>query len=162
MVLFNRSDTLYLCYCIDKDSGMCRRKEVFAALEHEPPAPPHPVGPAPTGPLNGLTDALDDDMDTLPPPVTQPGVARARQAITPPVNANTPLPEYPKYSPPSSRSASPTPVRGPARVEESTVSDVVSPSASSNLQKASAYGASSIASDEDGEESQLFPGSDLF
>jgi hypothetical protein len=67
-----RSDTLYLCYCIDKDAGERRRPEVFAALEYE-------HAPA------AMEEDEEDDAPGLPPPVTQP-----------PPEA---LPAYPEYSP---------------------------------------------------------------
>ncbi|KAJ8496243.1 hypothetical protein ONZ45_g12527 [Pleurotus djamor] len=51
-------DTLYICYCIDKDTGEQRRKEVFSAFEYEPQSeraeaqrrPANPPRPPPQSP----------------------------------------------------------------------------------------------------------------
>ncbi|KAI0689420.1 plasma-membrane choline transporter-domain-containing protein [Cytidiella melzeri] len=51
------ADTLYMCYCIDKDTGMKHREEVFSAFEYNTPRPPAtqaprtvPAAPQPTRP----------------------------------------------------------------------------------------------------------------
>ncbi|KAI0345387.1 hypothetical protein BDW22DRAFT_1354313 [Trametopsis cervina] len=51
------ADTLYMCYCIDKDTNMRHREEVFSAFEYDAPRPPVsqqprpvPVAPQPTRP----------------------------------------------------------------------------------------------------------------
>jgi hypothetical protein len=173
-----RSDTLYLCYCIDKELHEQHRKEVFEALEYEykqPTRPPPPPVSAPEGPM---------DRSTLPPPVIQsdsPSQSQSRRGEMPLMNQ--PLPEYPEYSPPSSRSASPepasylqhAPVSPPAHVYSSTDASGYSVEDSREsrvpgelpLTSTAGLGASQSQSrrldeDEEDEGSRLFPGSDLF
>jgi hypothetical protein len=166
------SDTLYVCYCIDKDLGMKRRAEVFDAFEYETRKPQA----APSG---------------LPPPVTQrtpqlkqqqPQRQRpqARDALPP---IHQPLPEYPSFSPPPSSgpSRSPSPV-APYRTSTVTESEddaelglssqprgypslATSSADTGGLSSRGAMPGSmgqSRVSDGAGGDSGLFPGSDLF
>ncbi|KAF7440315.1 hypothetical protein PC9H_000659 [Pleurotus ostreatus] len=111
-------DTLYICYCIDKDLGERRRKEVFSAFEYESRAP---VPPAPQ----------PDASRPMPrPPVQhqrQPSYAQARQPLPQPSpHSHSPplvMPSSPLINPiespqPSHRPRTPSQLPAPAAVEE--------------------------------------------
>ncbi|KAI0373081.1 hypothetical protein BV20DRAFT_1014481 [Pilatotrama ljubarskyi] len=176
------ADTLYICYCIDKDAGEHRRDDVFSAFEYENRNRRTQPTPAPTA--------------RAPPPVivTPPRQERRQALPSSPPSRQQPL--HPRAPP----RRDPTP--DPFEVEHSPSDDVqgydmrdpYSPTSSSihfqaNVRSASSASAARLplsqrmpsqtmmgpsgapvsrleppleSDEEDVEESQMFPGSDLF
>ncbi|KAI0647476.1 plasma-membrane choline transporter-domain-containing protein [Trametes meyenii] len=167
------ADTLYICYCIDKEAGEQRRDEVFSAFEYEnrnrrtqpnpaPPAQrPQPVATAPS------QRERRQPLPASPPPRQQPLYPQAAPQRDPTpdpfeVDDHSPAddgPAYDPYSPASSgiQSQANMPSRLPLsqRMPSQTMMGRSGP-LSTRLEPP-------LESDEeDAEESQLFPGSDLF
>ncbi|KAI0636552.1 plasma-membrane choline transporter-domain-containing protein [Trametes polyzona] len=185
------ADTLYICYCIDKDAGEHRRDEVFAAFEYEnrnnrraPPAPT-PAGPPRAQPTISVMPSQRDRRQPLPaspPPRQQPLPPHAPQHRSP-----TPDPFEIDDQSPTDDLEGQGPTQGHMQGYDVSAHDPYSPASSavrgSMSQRMplsqrvpsdmvlgrSRAGLGSVLetpleSDEedDAEESQLFPGSDLF
>ncbi|KAG2067536.1 hypothetical protein BDR04DRAFT_1104968 [Suillus decipiens] len=172
------ADTLYLCYCIDKDVGERHREEVFTALEYEiqprtaarspqTVAPPQPQT-QPRSPLSGR------------PEQASPTRAQRPTAISPPRPSPSHVPQ--QYTPSSPKPA-PRPIQlvQPVRPIQPTIPDAdIDPfehepigfdaptvqvrgyDLSPEPRRASVDDESLDGDDVHGEESQLFPGSGLF
>ncbi|OBZ65717.1 hypothetical protein A0H81_14255 [Grifola frondosa] len=159
------ADTLYICYCIDKDTGERHREQVFEAFEYEnrrrqhaaTPAPPLPQPYSQPPPLRAQPESQRQPAPSQPPQPRAPLARSTNKLPLPPPRAETPdpfehspsdtdSPPYPDvdadpYSPASSR-------RMPLRQSMSMQQQPLEVHLESD--------------DEDGGESQLFPGSDLF
>ncbi|EMD38127.1 hypothetical protein CERSUDRAFT_82365 [Gelatoporia subvermispora B] len=174
------ADTLYICYCIDKDVGKRRRQEVFEAFEYESrrrPAPAPPQRPPPP------RTQFPIPQPQLPQPERRPyrNPLPPQHAPVPPLQM-TPPPYQPASPPP--RAPTPDPFEQESPAEAQPYPDPFSPASSTHhslsrlplSQRGSRTVhpepvlrpplASYLESDEEGEvegeESQLFPGSDLF
>ncbi|KAI0780499.1 plasma-membrane choline transporter-domain-containing protein [Trametes elegans] len=177
------ADTLYICYCIDKDSGEHRRDEVFSAFEYE-------NRNRRTQPNSAPSTHAPQSVAVLPP----------HQERRQPLPASPPARQQPLY-PHAAPRRDPTP--DPFEVDTSPTDDagydardLYSPASSGIRSQTNAHGVAASASasrmplsqrvpsavglgvgvgigvgalepplesdEEDAEESQLFPGSDLF
>ncbi|KII88286.1 hypothetical protein PLICRDRAFT_92036 [Plicaturopsis crispa FD-325 SS-3] len=156
-VLRDTADTLYVCYCIDKDVGERRRVEVFEAFEYDP----RPRGQAQRGP---------------PPPAsaTTPTQPQYQQQHRPPLDPrasggyNDNDYSSPSQSSPLSLPTSPPPPLlrsvyspGPERVHEHEPEADLDPFMEDE-DEATLGASAKRDEDEDDEDDQLFPGSDLF
>ncbi|KAL1947681.1 hypothetical protein VTO73DRAFT_13405 [Trametes versicolor] len=182
------ADTLYICYCIDKDAGEHRRDEVFSAFEYENRAntrhaPPAPASSAqPPHPIISVPSQRDrrQPLPASPPPRQQPLPPHAapRRDPTPdpfevednsPLSDDLPGQEYDPYSPASSGIHSQANVRasmGAASAGRMPLSQRM-PSDPMMGRSRAGLAVSRLeppleSDEEDAEESQLFPGSDLF
>ncbi|TFK90285.1 hypothetical protein K466DRAFT_543684 [Polyporus arcularius HHB13444] len=171
------ADTLYICYCIDKDVGERRREEVFSAFEYEN--------------RNRAAQPVQQHLAQPPMPTQQD---RRRSHLSSPGS------QQPLYAPPLQRQITPDPFdvdHTPSEHEASRAYDPYSPTSSALTSQAgmpATLGAGSAAGksrlplsqrmpsdtmmrsgapvsalepplesdEEDAEDSQLFPGSDLF
>ncbi|KAL4244927.1 Protein PNS1 [Abortiporus biennis] len=162
------ADTMYICYCIDKDMGVRHREEVFDAFEYESrhrPPPAQQVSPPivqhqasqPRQPLSPQASHMFLNKPTPSRPPLEP--RRTSQLTSPPPREPTPDPfedspldDHDPYSPRSSREISNS--RSQMRSQRGPVESMqLSP-----LRESAAL----PGSEDEGEESQLFPGSDLF
>ncbi|CAL1705394.1 unnamed protein product [Somion occarium] len=167
------ADTLYICYCIEKDTGARHREEVFNAFEyestsrrqpqtHQAPPPSRPQPPPPRKSQQSIFDTTPE------PPLTPHGQPRRTQQLVAPPLPREPTPDpfedspLDPYSAPSSPEISARP-QGSQRVSHSRAQSKELPNESlhmSTMRHSSALPGSE--SEGEGEESQLFPGSDLF
>ncbi|KAI0928896.1 hypothetical protein AcW2_004758 [Taiwanofungus camphoratus] len=147
------ADTLYICYCIDKDVGERRRGEVFEAFEYETRRrPPPPRQQSQQQQTSSRMQEPQRHRERLEP---QPSFAPPR-AETPDPFEQSPLDTevhpYPDLSSPTS-SALNAQSRMPLSQRTSMHQEpLISSSLAPHLES----------DEEDGEDSQLFPGSDLF
>ncbi|KAH9950218.1 plasma-membrane choline transporter-domain-containing protein [Amylocystis lapponica] len=149
------ADTLYICYCIDKDIGERRREEVFEAFEYQSRRQQTPA-PAPSQPhVAPLRPQRHSHLHTQhhSPPSAPP------RAETPDPFEQSPEDEGPVYADPLSpaSSAFDSKARLPLSRRMSMAKDPLVRSTPLEMHPES--------EDEDeieGGESQLFPGSDLF
>ncbi|KAH9843102.1 plasma-membrane choline transporter-domain-containing protein [Rhodofomes roseus] len=144
------ADTLYICYCIDKDIGLRRRDEVFEAFEYQSArraqpanfrAPPQRM-PEPQQPRSRLEPAVQ-----MPPP----------RAETPDPFEQSPTEEE-EHPYPDSMSPSSSAFNSKSRLPLSRRTSMLDPVLSTTLPPHQE-------SDEDSmqdEDLPLFPGSDLF
>ncbi|PCH37946.1 hypothetical protein WOLCODRAFT_135946 [Wolfiporia cocos MD-104 SS10] len=167
------ADTLYVCYCIDKDAGERHKEDVFDAFEygiHRRPAPPQTTPQPP--PASQVQQQQHNRLDVRPeapprdrnrplaqPQPPPPPPASEQRASTPdpfdcsPLDAD-PEPAYPEvFSPASSGYQSQT--RLPLSRRASTLEPILSTTLPPHQE-------SDEEDDEEYEGSQLFPGSDLF
>ncbi|THG95046.1 hypothetical protein EW026_g6536 [Hermanssonia centrifuga] len=159
------ADTLYMCYCIDKDVGTRHRDEVFAAFEYESqrrPAPP-PSHAGRSAPAMPSTPIRTPQPPAWKPPIPQPqpqfsvSEPRRTQRLEPPAREETPDPFDHAPVDPFSPESSPD-LRQSQSYRQSEIH------ATSSLSIDHGHPSITVGDDEslDGEESQLFPGSDLF
>ncbi|KAH9852753.1 plasma-membrane choline transporter-domain-containing protein [Lenzites betulinus] len=180
------ADTLYICYCIDKDAGERRRDEVFAAFEYEnrsSRAQPGPSQPAQPPQLIAVAPSQRDRRQPLP---TSPPPPPRQQPLPPhaaPRRDPTPDPfEVDDHSPVSDEMQGysvhdPDPYSPASSGVRSHANMTVNMHASASAGRlplsqraplqASRVGGARLeppleSDEEDVEESQLFPGSDLF
>ncbi|KAG1794850.1 plasma-membrane choline transporter-domain-containing protein [Suillus plorans] len=173
------ADTLYLCYCIDKDVGERHREEVFAALEYE-------IQPR-TAARSQPQTATPPQLQAQPrsslsgrPEQASPTGAQRPTVISPPLSDSPRVPQ--QFTPPSPKPvARPIQPAQPVRPIQPTIPDADidpfehepigfdAPAAqihgydlSPEPRHASVDDESLDEDDEHGEESQLFPGSGLF
>ncbi|KAI0080525.1 hypothetical protein K474DRAFT_1657661 [Panus rudis PR-1116 ss-1] len=157
------ADTLYLCYCIDKDTGVRRREEVFAAFEYESSSRRSArtqQTPSPSSPQPSRQDAVSVHKPNAERPLLAPPdqPRRTTQLVSPPPPRETtpdPFEDSPldPYSPPTSSGPQHrTPIASRSHITESM--------RMSNMKRSSPLPGSE--SEGEGDESQLFPGSDLF
>ncbi|OCH93823.1 hypothetical protein OBBRIDRAFT_770801 [Obba rivulosa] len=159
------ADTLYICYCIDKDVGERRRQEVFEAFEYESrrrtaPAPPQRSTPSRT--------QLPVPQPQLPQSERRPyhnPLPRQPEPVSPPARGPTPDP-FEQESPSEMQPPFPDPFSPASSAHHSQsrlpLSQRASLGAHPESMLRSAPLDTHVESDEEGEESQLFPGSDLF
>ncbi|KAH7889339.1 plasma-membrane choline transporter-domain-containing protein [Phlebopus sp. FC_14] len=175
------ADTLYLCYCIDKDEGKQRRQEVFAAFEYE-------LQPRvqPTTPSRSQAPSRPPASSILPQ--HNPSPVTCNPHVIPQPSRTTPLAQQVQYTPPVQQTPRPTqPIAAPAPVYPlpSAMSEAdidpfehepygFSEREHPEIHPATPYSLSSEEEhparppsvenrdEHDPEESQLFPGSDIF
>lgn len=149
------ADTLYICYCIDKDVGERHRDEVFEAFEYENrgtrstqqrrPQQSAPVSHQPTS----ISQRPRERLEPHPLPPVQREATPDPFEESPLETRSPPLPD--PHSPASSGLNSQTRMplsRRMSVLPEPLLSTTLPPHHESD--------------EEEGEESQLFPGSDLF
>ncbi|TBU35556.1 plasma-membrane choline transporter-domain-containing protein [Dichomitus squalens] len=175
------ADTLYICYCIDKDAGERRRKEVFAAFEYENRSqvsqPAQQRRPAHAAPILPTHQDRRQPLPSSPPLVQQPLFSHApplhRDSTPDPFEVDNSssdheenpagyLLQHDPYSPRSSQAGGRSALGGGSqsrlplsqrRPSEGTLRGGV---------PVSALEPPPESDEEDAEDSQLFPGSDLF
>ncbi|CCM02140.1 uncharacterized protein FIBRA_04217 [Fibroporia radiculosa] len=144
------ADTLYMCYCIDKDVGERHRDEVFEAFEYESRTRPAPAQQHQPTPPTRDPPRHRDRLDVQSPPSPP-------RAETPDPFEHSPLEEnlhrYPDPTSPTAsgglNSKSRLPLsRRMSGLQEPMLSSALPPHESDE--------------EEGDEDSQLFPGSDLF
>lgn len=175
------ADTLYLCYCIDKDVGERHREEVFAALEYEiQPRTAARSQPQTAAPPQSQSQAQPRSSLSGRPEHASPTRAQRPTAISPPQSNPPRLPQ--QYTPPSPKPV-PRPIQPvqPVQPMQPIIPDAdidpfehepigfAAPAAqvhgydlSPEPRRTSVDDESLDEDDEHGEESQLFPGSGLF
>ncbi|KAL4068171.1 plasma-membrane choline transporter-domain-containing protein [Scleroderma citrinum] len=86
------ADVLYLCYCIDKDSGHRRREEVFSAFEYElqPPRAQPPIAAVPTNTTPRTPPPVPSSMSPAHPTPTSAQGTQYMPNITPPARQSHP------------------------------------------------------------------------
>lgn len=174
------ADTLYLCYCIDKDVGERHREEVFAALEYEiQPRTAARSQPQTAAPPQSQSQSQAQPRSSLSgrPEHASPTRAQRPTAISPPQSNPPRLPQ--QYTPPSPKPV-PRPIQ-PVQPTQPIIPDAdIDPfehepmgfdvpaaqvhgyDLSPEPRHASVDDESLDEDDEHGEESQLFPGSGLY
>ncbi|GJE90685.1 plasma-membrane choline transporter-domain-containing protein [Phanerochaete sordida] len=158
------ADTLYMCYCIDKDIGARHRDEVFETFEYDNPS--RPAQPQPNRPSNPRQPSRPQEprrtgpvqpAPQMPVPQPQPQLStnepRRTTRLEPAAREETPDPFESSPTDPFSPQSSPD-VRHPQ--EQSHLE------ASEPVPHISLHHPPPDSEDEEVEESQLFPGSDLF
>jgi len=137
------ADTLYICYCIDKDTGDKRRVEVFAAFEYENHPQPTSHRPSPQPHRQGQQPRREHRPEPQQQRAQPVVLAQQVNPIDPFESASF---DDPPHNVPQAQ-APPQP-------------------ASTSRQEVMGYSVSTEPESHDGyqedEESQLFPGSDLF
>ncbi|EKM55115.1 uncharacterized protein PHACADRAFT_183954 [Phanerochaete carnosa HHB-10118-sp] len=159
------ADTLYMCYCIDKDVGARHRDEVFETFEYDTPR--RPAQPPQSRPSNGRQVSRQQEQSHA---VSAPPSAPKMPVPQPPPSYNVSEPRRTTRLEPAAREDTPDPFNV-------TPTDPFSPEISpdvhhSSLDQGHLEASESIPSislhhpppdsEEEVEESQLFPGSDLF
>ncbi|KAG6918853.1 hypothetical protein DXG01_011258 [Tephrocybe rancida] len=66
------ADTLYICYCIDKDMGQMRREEVFSTFEYSPQSRSQPQRQQPVPSTSARTQPPKKRAPATPAPPPQP------------------------------------------------------------------------------------------
>ncbi|TCD70269.1 hypothetical protein EIP91_004170 [Steccherinum ochraceum] len=183
------ADTLYICYCIDKDVGEKHREEVFSAFEYDshrqsaqppqpqaglsrPVHPPHQASFQPSAskqplPPHASTSHLRTASFQRPPLEPQP--RRTQQLISPTL---APVPQ--DIEPDTDREDTPDPFLqddhpepmpdpfSPKSPQRSYRGESMQMSRSVRREKEPVLPGSESEDEDDVDDSQLFPGSDLF
>ncbi|KAG1756897.1 plasma-membrane choline transporter-domain-containing protein [Suillus paluster] len=162
------ADTLYLCYCIDKDVGERHREEVFVAFEYEiqprAAAPPQPQA-QPRSPLSGRPEQASPPRVQRPaamsPPRSNPPRAPQQYSPPPPKLVHRPIDPI-QLLQPTIPDADIDPFEHEPLGFDAPAGQVQGYDLSPKPRRASLDEESLDEDDEHGEESQLFPGSGLF
>lgn len=172
------ADTLYICYCIDKDTGSRRRNEVFDAFEYEtrkrPAQQPQPTAgpsrqPPPTAPSQHQQTLISPVPRSPPvqPTYHTPEYQQPRRTIKLTSPPREPTPDPFEDSPIDPYSEPSSPEMHNAAHSRAVVGIHQSRQEAESIHM-SAYGRTSHAlpgsesEDDEGGDSQMFPGSDLF
>ncbi|KAH9917426.1 plasma-membrane choline transporter-domain-containing protein [Fomitopsis serialis] len=144
------ADTLYICYCIDKDIGSRRRDEVFEAFEYQSPRRAQPA-------------QSQRQQQRMPEP-QQPRIRLEPAVQSPLPRAETPDPfeqspaEEEEHSYPDPMSPSSSTFNSKSRLPLSRRTSMLDPVLSTTLPPHQESDEESL----DDEDMPLFPGSDLF
>ncbi|KAG6331585.1 hypothetical protein ID866_7505 [Astraeus odoratus] len=89
------ADVLYLCYCIDKDSGLKRREEVFAAFEYDLQPRAQPAAQVSTPARPSTSAPRSTPLGAQGVPVARPSSPPRQPTFQPPTQFKTPPPHQP-------------------------------------------------------------------
>ncbi|KZT19329.1 hypothetical protein NEOLEDRAFT_1152057 [Neolentinus lepideus HHB14362 ss-1] len=143
------ADAVYMCYCIDKSAGQKRRQEVFDTFEYDVQVPTRPTAPAPRHPQASLHQPmLSEGLRLTREPLSSMHQHEDESSSSDP----DPEPFFPEPQPQpyDARVASPPPPSYSPH-ESKREGDL-----ETGLRE------SRVSGEGEGEESQLFPGSDFF
>ncbi|TFK46709.1 hypothetical protein OE88DRAFT_1811777 [Heliocybe sulcata] len=153
------ADALYMCYCIDKNAGLKRRQEVFDTFEYDVQAPTQRAAPAPR--------PAQPSVPSHHQPILSEGLRLAREPLAS-------MHEHEQEEESSSSDPEPEPfypepqLSYDIRQAQPYDAHVSSPPSYSHFESKrdddleGGLRKSRVEDEEEGEESQLFPGSDFF
>jgi len=164
------ADTLYMCYCIDQNAGQRRRKEVFDAFEYETrrsqQTEPESQRPATQQPQTRQSPRVAAPQPDSTTPIRQhrlqsPIVVNQVRIPTPDPFEQSPVEDVEEGVEATRFDTSTTSLHGYRIEDESTTAKSLEKSNLNSSERSTRHD-NANSDDEDGEESQLFPGSDLF